>query len=500
MPLSELLQNIFLGQGTRDAAAIVQASFIKALESKDKLERDRAQRYIDWYNRDRIAIIEHVKEQARRSFDSTEDWQFPIVNGVPRTIKRLSQGYISPPAREYHVDGKALEGTALDPINRMFSGIDINRKMRSLDRWSTLLNTVHVEVVPRKGLIDWDIRLRPDVTVIPDPSDFLEFVKFAYAWTPMDPDSLEPTKGWVYWTDEEHVFISAGGLTIGMSNEKGTNPYTNAAGEPVIPITTVRKIEDIADYWGSFGADLVDAMQTMNVQLGNIWETTILQVHGQPFLVNVELEKGKKVKIGPKHPITVTKVSKDDVAPSLTFPKPDPDIEETQGFLDWFIKTNAAAYGLPPSAWAIDEQRLSGFAKFMDNIELLEMREEDATQWETTEQDLYTKSAIVWNTWAAANSEPLVPEEVEVKLDFPPVKVPESPAEKTQRWALQIASGQASHVDYFMEEEGLDKEAAEKRAIEVADQNKKITSAGAEPVARLPEEEPEGGEGETGAA
>lgn len=487
MAVGILVKKIFETDAT-SAAAVVHATFIAALEQQDKEEREDAQRLIDWYSRHRKEIIEHVKEQARSSFASTSDWQFPIDNGVPRTIRRLSMAYHKGPVREYFVGGKQLtpDSDQMKAVDAMFRNIDIDRKMRALDRWSTLLNTVHAEIGFRNDAIDWDIRLRPDVTVVAQPEDFLEICKFAYSWNPIDPETLEPVKGWVYWTDELHVWISAGGKRVGMSNAEGTNPYKGRDGKPVIPIVTVRKIEDIADYWGRFGADLVDAVQAENVQLGNMWETMILQIHGQPLGINLKLDAGQTLKLGAKWPIIVEKVMKDEVQPDLKFPKPDPDLPETKDILDWWKKTNGANYGLPPSAWSLDEQRLSGFAKFMDNIELLENREEEQTIWQDVEQDLTTKSVIVHNARTAEEAK--VPEDLEVRITFPPVKIPESPTEKTTRWALAIASNQATLVDFYMEEEGLDEKQALKRATEVVALNKQLAPA---PVEALPDDDEE---------
>ena len=199
MPIGSLVRRIFSEDTARSAEAIVQASFISALENADQAARQDAQRLIDWYNRDREEIKKHLAAQAAKTFDSTTDWQYPIINGVRRTIGRLSNSYQQPPIRELTRAGKpvAPDSSTGKAVSKMFSKIDIDRKMRSLDRWATLLNTVHVEVVPRKGFIDWDVRLRPDVTVIQDPEDFLAFVKFAYQWAPINPETLEPGAGWV---------------------------------------------------------------------------------------------------------------------------------------------------------------------------------------------------------------------------------------------------------------------------------------------------------------
>lgn len=376
----------------------------------------------------------------------------------------------------------------------MLSKVNIDRKMRSCDRFSTLLNTVHLEVVFRNGAVDYDIRLRPSVTVIPDPDDFLELAKFAYQFNPIDPDTLDPVDGWVYWTDELHAFISKAGKFVGMTKADGSNPLRDIDDEPLIPIVTIRKLEDIDDYWGSLGADLVNGFEATTVQLANLWETMQMQTHGQPLFINIDVPGGATLKWGSKHPLAATKVMKDDVPPDIRFPKPDPDIDEVRNTLDWYIKQIAASYGLPPSAWSLDEQRLSGFAKFMDNIELLETRQEDQTQWEEAEQDLLAKSIAVWNYNAEESQQ--IDRELELRIQFPETKVPETPTEKLTRWSLAIAGGLKSPVDYYVEEENLTEDEAKDRAIEVAKLNKEIKKAagGGEPVAALPAPGGDGGE------
>lgn len=496
MPVGEFVKRIFTTNPAQ-AEALVHASFIEALEGQDSQDRLDAQRLIDWYQRKDTEIVEHLKERARRSFDSITDWQLPVINGVPRTIRRLSTAYKEPPKREYLKGDKVLEGGSaqMKLIDQMLSAVDLDRKMRSADRLSTLLNTMHIEVVFRRGAIDYDVRLRPSVTVIPDPEDFLELSKFATQWNPLNPDDLEPVQGWIYWTDELHAFISKDGRFIGLSNEEGTNPYRDRDDEPVIPIVTVRKLEDIDDYWGALGADLVNGFEVTTVQLGNMWETMTLQTHGQPLFINVKLPGGAKIKWGPKHPLVAMNIQKDDVPPDVKFPKPDPDFDEVRDVLDWYIKQIAASYGLPPSAWSLDEQRLSGFAKFMDNIELIETRKEDATQWQKIESDLFAKSVVVWNERSAEGT---IDQEIELRVTFPEQKVPETPTEKHTRWTIAIGAGLRSPVDFFMEEEGLNAEDALKRALEVAAANKRIRKAsGSEPTEALPPEPVTAGGGGT---
>jgi len=450
--------------------ALVRESWIRQLEDDEKAERAAAQRLLDYYNRDRDAIVDHLKLAANKTFgDEVADWQWPVVNGIPRVVKRLSLAYINAPERRVKRKDAVLDITSKEHKlvfgeNGLYGGLDVNRKMKEADRYSTLFNTCHIEIVPRNGRIDWDIRLRPGVIVVPDPDDYLQLVNFAYEFNPMDPETLRARNGWVYWTAAEHKYMMANGETVGMSLENGANPY---GGE--IPIVTVRKlVQD--DYWGCFGADLVDAFEQANLQLANTWENGFMQTHGQALGINLGLKKGETLVTGPKNPIMVDDVGKDDVTPDLRFVKPDADIDEVIRMVEWLIKNCGQCYGLPPSAWSLDEVPESGFAKFMNNIELFEDREEGQAMWVEIERDAFRKSRMVWNRFPGPGMSQ-IPEDLELEVTFPPVSMPENPTEKMARFAMGIKAGVSSPVRYFMEEEGLERNAAIVKAKEIEEEN-----------------------------
>ena len=455
-------------EGMSYAGMLVHNAWIDQLEREEKDEREAAQRLLDYYNRDRTKIVDHMKSAARKTFgNEINDWQWPIVNGIPRVIKRLSLAYIAAPERRVKRGDVVLDITSKEHElvfgeNGLYSAIDIDRKMKEADRYSTLLNTCHIEVVPRRGRIDWDVRLRPGVIVVPDPDDYLQFVNFAYEFNLLDPETLRARNGWVYWTPEEHKYIMANGDEVGMSLDSGANPY---GGE--IPIVTVRKlVQD--DYWGCFGADLIEAFEQANLQLANTWENGFMQTHGQPFGVNLGLKPGQTIITGCKNPITVEKVGKEDVPPSLSFVKPDADIEVVLRMVEWLIKNCGQCYGLPPSAWSLDEVPESGFAKFMNNIELFEDREDGQAMWIEVERELFRNSRMVWNRF---NLGPQIPEDLELDVVFQPVSMPENPSEKMTRYTMGIKAGVSSPVRYFMDEENLTREQAIAKAKEIEEEN-----------------------------
>lgn len=453
------------------------ASWIKTIENAEQVERDDAQRYLDWYFRKRVEIIDALKVSAALTFSDVTEWQWPIINGVRRTVSRISTTYKTSPVREYLTAAeKPVDDKTADAIALMYSQCPRDVRLKKADRMATLLNTIHVEVVFRKGFIDWDIHLRPNSVVVADPEDPFALYKFAYSATFTNPDTLDDLEGWIYWSPSRHVFISEAGVEVPWSdNGMGLNPYKDAAGNPIIPVTTVRKIEEDGDYWGRFGADLVDATQAANLLLANVWETAHLQSHGQPFMVNVETEDGKEVAVGAKHAVSVKNATKDEHPPTFEFVDPGANYNEARELIDWFIKMNGASYSQPPSAWALEETRLSGFAKFMDNIELMETREEQITEALIQEEQLWQHSRMVHNHWNEKNK---IPEDVIQVVTFPEAQIPESPTEKAEREAVEVANNVSSIVDQIMERYGIDdRKKAMKKAIEIARENLKVKQA-----------------------
>jgi hypothetical protein len=463
----------------------------------EQVDRAAAKRLIEWYNRSRAKIVEYIQKQATITFgDETKEWQCPTVNGVKRTIKRISMTYRTPPTRRYFIGEKELKtgDKELAKVERMYKRLDRNRRLRQAEQFGNLLNTVHVEVVYRNNRIDWDIRKRTEVMVVPDPADYLRFLGFARRLDFMIND--KPLGGFLLWTDAEYVFVRDDGFVYAVGDSAGLNPFAGETlidAERPIPIVTIRR-EECEDYWGRYGSDIVDAFEQAAIQLGNLWENGFLQTHGQPVAINMKLKKGERLKVGPKHPITVEGVMKDDASPSLTFPSPEPKIVEMQALIDWFIKLNAGSYGQPPSAWAQDEKAMSGFAKMIDNSELLEDRDDQLNDWIQREVDLHEYTKLTWNRYHPIEAEHVDPL-VRLEVTFNEVEFPESPQEEASAAAIEIENNFSSPVDWIMKKRKIsDRKEALKLALEIVKENAAIKKAQAEAFG-VPEEAPPPGRG-----
>lgn len=478
-----LIDNIMTEQASL-AEGIVREAWIRTLADREQSEMLVAQKWLDYFNKNRDEIVKYCAITAEKTFDDVSDWQWPPINFVARTIKRLSLAFRNPPAFQFvDAKGDAIDDSAgkLNALvwNVLFAKMDVIDKLKSIDNYSKLMNTILVEPVWRNGGIDWDIHMRPSTVVIPDPANYLTFKKVASKWSFINPDDLRARDGWIYWSDDQHEFIDATGRAYGMSTPDGSNPYET------IPMTVVRTIEQDV-FWGRFGGDLVDANESTMIQLGNIWEIMIFQSFGQPIGTNLQLNSGDTLRLGPKHPIIAEKVTSDMVPPSLQFVKPDADIAVVMDGIDRYIKWIAASFSLPPSAWSLDEQRQSGFAKFMDNIENLENRDDDIPSWKRTISELFNHSRMVHNYWCGKAGIESIPEDFFIDAIFPDASFPESPTEKIERYTVAIGAGLSSPVRYYMDEYDMDEQAAIEAATKDAKWNKMIATAAMPELPELP--------------
>jgi hypothetical protein len=347
---------------------------------------------------------------------------------------------------------------------------------------ATLFNTLHVEVVPRGGAIDWDLKLRPISFVVPHPADAFQPYSFGYEWNLLDPGTLARRDGYVVWEEDRHIWLGTNGAWVGISLEDGTNPY-----DGIMPVVVVRK-EEQADYWGeALGADVVNAFEQLSLQLANMWENSFMQTHGQPFGVNLGVPDGTTFRSGPKKPWLVEDVAKDKVPPSLTFPKPEVDLTEVTAMLDWFLKATGSAKSLPPSAWSGEEKDLSGFAKMIDNMELMEVREEELQMWAAVEEELFTKSVMVWNRWPdLREGQKEFPEGVTLQVVHQPVTFPESPTDKLANLKVASDLNVDSPAHYIAREEDIPLDKAMEKVLEIVEANKEIKKAKGPSLSDMP--------------
>jgi len=182
----------------------------------------------------------------------------------------------------------------------------------------------------------------------------------------------------------------------------------------------------------------------------------IMQSHGQAFGVNLGLNGN--LKTGPRHIIEVNNVQTDQQSPSFSFVQPDPSTAEAMEFIDWLIKEACIQRGLPPFSVSTENKAESGAAKAIDNMELLEIRQDDIENLKEFEHKLYEITRTVWNYH---NPGKKLDEKMRFAVEFETQEVKPSELETLNANKLKLAMGLWTPIEEFVDEDnGVDEEKA----------------------------------------
>jgi len=115
-------------------------------------------------------------------------------------------------------------------------------------------------------------------------------------------------------------------------------------------------------------------------------------------------------------------------------------------------------------------QVASGFSLIVRELPNLDLRELRSRQQECGLRNFYQVIKQIINTHKPATFS-------DISTLFIDFQTPTNPIDKEQQeniWNLKIASGRASTIDYLMEVEGMDRETADLKLIEINEQNKSL--------------------------
>jgi len=419
-----------------------------------------AQAFLD---RDHHAIKEYLKEDLLKTFsaEDVKEFQLVYVNLVPKIIKKISLLYKNPASREISGKGKETER-----LEYALTKAGYHTFMREVHKGTKLHNTVIIGALPDGLGGIRPVILRPDlVEVVENPDNYLEIKALKY---PM----MRRVQGkeiivWDYWSHSEHIWfddndaqIKTDGAPIDSNDHPGFLPFMPA------------RLEQKNDFFGDGMGDLVDANRTINFLMTSaLIENIIMSAFGQLIAINLGLPN---LKLGPRRPIMVDDVDESLARPGLENVSLTPHTDEIRATIDWLYKTQGMLQGLPASAFSDTEQILSGYAKMIDNLELLDERESDALVFETIELRYLEIFCKMWNLHA--KGEEALPEKLAgLMVNFAPVKFPETTQEKTEKWRARIEMGRANQIDWIMEDNpGMSREEAKQKYIEIQKESREL--------------------------
>jgi len=408
----------------------------KGLAAKARMQS--AQVAQDFMEKDSTRILGYLEEDLNKTFQAEDvaEFQLSYTNIIPKIVRKLALLKKAPASISIPDHDSETEA-----INKLLRGVGYHQFMTEVHQAATLHNTVMPGAVP-DPTNEYGVRLvllRPSVTYVQPKQNWYEAEWLKYP-TIRRVDFREQIV-WEYWSDEEHKYLQDNGAVV--TGEGVKDPMKGHPGEnPFIPY----RLEQHNDFWGEGMSDLVNANRILNFVLtAGLVENIIMAGFGQLLGVNLNLES---LRLGPKHPVLVDDVGVDDKEPKLESIDLSTHADEIQGFVDWFHKLNGTLQGLPASSFASAEVAMSGYAKMLDSMELLERRESEIPVIEPQERRFLRKILTVANK----KRQVLDPKWADdLDIEYAPVTFPEMHKEKAEKWESRIRNKIATPVDWIMD-------------------------------------------------
>lgn len=413
-------------------------SALGILESESEVARiNTAQRLYDYYTGDAEQIVQHLSRAMSRTFlpEDINEFQMLYLPVTRRIIDKLCIVYKAGVRRELESEA----GT--DTLNDLYNASDINRKQRQWYRWAKLFDTVLVQPVVRNingvDTLQYDIHTPNKVTVKESPENYLIPEEVVYQIAARDGRG-DPVLHTVYWSADEHYTLDENGdRIVDEGNPQARNPYKR------LPFAVLR-VRETENFWGEGQTVLANVEEKVDILLVQWMDLMIMQSHGQPVFTNAKLEGD--VATGPKHPILLLPHLPDQPT-RMEFLSPGARLAEIQSGVDWLIEKTAVMYGLAKTAE--EGQVASGFAKMLDNWDLMEQREEDTEILKAFERDLFEITRVVVNYEKPAGV--VLPEGEEFSVTFEEYQYPVDPAVELTLKRDKMELGLWTPVDDLMD-------------------------------------------------
>ncbi len=387
---------------------VIQES-IQKLKSynQDKMfeKRDMA---IDYYT------FNNTSKYIDKYFSGTLQSEIPLypVNMTARLINRISLVYKNPPVRE--IESDIYEELTLHK----------NMRMKQFERLHNLVGTMAVQIgwnenkfiynpiINFEPIFNYDDPLKPIAITYLLPKGTADNYSFN------EPDMF------MYWDNENHfIFDERGNIT--HVNEQDINPYG------VLPFIFLQPVTQIDEFWNEGALDIPIANCQVDIAM------TMLQHHirsaGGQWVVEGRID-ANEVQLGLNKILAVEGGTVNNISAQT-------NIESIMNGIKFQLQQVAQNHHITFDFGLSGSK--SGVALRMENMELLEAREDDVEKYRNTEKELYK----IEKTIAEIEGGGILPEDI--KIDFDEIEFPDADQEMKE-WDWKFKNGLADKADYLM--------------------------------------------------
>ena len=382
---------------------------IKKLKAynQDKLfeHRDMA---LDYYS------FNNTAKYIDKYYDGSLQDEIPLypVNMTARLINRISLVYKDPPNRIVEND-KYQELTLIK-----------NMKMKQFERLHNLLGTMAIHINWNEDKFNYTpvMNFEP-IMSYEDPLNPIG-ITYLIQKTTADIHNDSDMDMFMYWDSENHFMFDSSGR-IHSVNEGDINPY----GE--LPFVFMQPTTMIDEFWNEGAMDIPIANTQIDIAM------TMLQHHirsaGGQWVVEGRIDENE-VELGLNKILAVEGGDVKNIASSV-------NIESIMAGIKFQLQNVAQNHHITFDFGLSGSK--SGIALRMENLELLEAREDEVEKWKFAEQEIYKIEQVIASVEANMNL-PL-----DFKIDYDEVEFPDADQEMSE-WDWQFKHGLKDKIDYLM--------------------------------------------------
>ena len=363
--------------------------------------------------------------------------EIPIynVNLTKKLINRISLVYKDAPIRD-------VENDSYYELTQ-----DKDWRMKSFERIHNLLGTVAIHIAWEDGKFKYN----PVMNFVPimDPYDPLKPIGVTYPLNKATGDWRQTKEDiFVYWSAEEHYMFDSAGSIIKV-NEDNINPYG------VLPFVFVQPTHMVDEFWNEGAMDIALGNKQIDLAM------TMLQHHirtaGGQFVIEGRVD-ANNIELGLNKVVVVDEGNMSNLSTNT-------DVTSIKEGIEFQLKTIAFNnnlnfdFGLSGSK--------SGVALKIENLELLEAREDEVEKWRRSEKEIYDVERQILQVETGLQ----LPDQI--TLDYAEVKFPDYDKER-EEWDWNFKHGLADRYDYLMAQDP-DKFPDRQTAIDFLDEKKQET-------------------------
>ena len=331
-------------------------------------------------------------------------------NLTKRIIKRISLVYKDAPIRQADDRYKDLCGRK-------------DYEMKQFERLHNLLGTLAVRVYYKNGTL----KRVPVLEYEPifDHNDSITPIAIIYPLThPVSSQSDSAEDLFAYWSDSEHYILNGKGERTKV-NEDNVNPYG------VIPFVFLQPDTLVDEHWNAGAFDIAEANKQVDIAM------TMLQHHirsaGGQFVINGRVD-AKNIEIGLNKVVVLEDGTMSNISANTSITNIIDGIK--------FQMQNVAMNHHLSFDFGVSGNK-SGVALKIENLELLESREDATEQFREIERELYSLESRVIEVESGLSLSP------DFSVDFTEVNFPD-PAQEIAEWEFKFKHGLADPVDWLM--------------------------------------------------